>query len=140
MAGATGLTPFPHAGAVGRKGVRIFSHRVAIGASGAISAQDADSGIVATKNGTAGNYTLQFPRSFKRIVSIGATFIGPVGVNTTGSWYTFLTNQLEVNPVTGSGSSAGNIILQWLNLSASSAADVPSGTVFIVTAEVEFGV
>lgn len=137
--GTSGLLPTPHAGVVGRRGTRTFVHRFAVGASGAISAQD-NVGVTATKQGTAGQYLLQFPQSYKRIVSIGATFIGPVGANTTGSWYTFLTNQLELLPVTGNGSSAGNIILQWLNLSASAAADVPSGTVIVVTAELELGV
>lgn len=139
--GASGKLPYPYAGYVGRKGVRTFAHRMLIGASGAITAQDNDSGVVATKQGTAGQYLLQFPSAYKRICDLDTTFIGPLGANTTGFAVSYNSNNLETVPIPGQsvGTKAGNILMN-LSQTSNANADVPAGTVLIVHADLELGV
>ena len=60
--------PFPNKGTVGRKGRIDFTHTMVIGATGAISSQDADSGVSASRV-SAGLYTLTFPAAYKKIIA-----------------------------------------------------------------------
>lgn len=135
--GATSTDKWPYAGVVNRKGVFAFKHRVLVGAAGAITGQDADSRVVATKQGTAGQYLIQLPRGYKRITSLDANFLGNTG-SVDDDW---LTDNITSNPVPGAsaGTTAGNILLQLRN-SAGAATDIASGAIMYLTIEVENGV
>jgi hypothetical protein len=126
--------PNPHKGTVARRGVLSFIHAVTIGASGAISSQDGDSGVVAAKQATAGQYTLTFPKAFKKLVNCSATFEGTIGATSTGSQLSVLTNNLT------KGTKSGVLTVQWTNNSANAAADVPSGVVLTYYIDVEVGI
>lgn len=126
--------PFPHKGVVARKGVISFVHTVTVGAAGAVSSQDADSGVVATKQGTAGQYLLAFPSSYKKLVNCSYTFVGAIGATTTGSQMTVITNNLTA------GTKNNQLTVQFTNISAGAAADVPNGTILIFYIDVEVGV
>jgi|SRR6185312_4622880 len=136
--GNTSSLPFPYAGVVNRKGVQGFTHRLLIGAAGAIAGQDADSRVVATKQATAGQYLIQLPRGYKRITSIGATFIGNTG-SVVPDWQT---DNISSVPIPGGAvgtPSLGQITLQFRS-SAGAATDVANGAVVILDIEVENGV
>ena len=126
--------PFPHKGVVGRKGSMDFVHTVTIGASGAISSQDADSGVVATKQGTAGQYILAFPNSYKKLENVSYTFVGPIGATSAGSQMTVITNNLTA------GTKNNQLTVQFSNISAGAAADLPNGTIAIFYISIEVGV
>lgn len=128
--------PFPSKGFVGRKGVMFFAHTVTVGAAGAISSQDsqASSGVTATKQATAGQYTYALPTAYKKIVMLNAETIGALGAVTTGCTYTWLNDDIDAN------NKDGTIELQWCRSDTNAAADVPNGTIVLVTIAVEVGV
>lgn len=135
--GNTSTDPFPTRGSVNRRGTQRFSHRMLIGASGAITGQDADSRVVATKQGTAGQYLIQLPSGYKRITDLGSFFIGNTG-SVVPDW---ITDNITIIPVPGAtvGAKTGNILLQFRN-SAGAATDIASGTIVTINIEVEVGV
>ena len=124
--------PYPRKGMVGRKGVVDFSHTMNIGATGAISSQDADSGVSASRV-SAGLYTLTFPAAYKKIVdwSVGITGTGAAG--TAATW------ELASNNLTA-GTKAGTIQILGRRTDTMVAADVPNPTVMTVFFSVEEGV
>jgi len=129
---------FPTRGFANRRGVMYFSHQMLIGAAGAITSQDATAacGILATKQGTAGQYLFQLlPTNmvFKNIVELDTGLIGALGATNTGSTPGWLTNNITA------GTKTCNILQQWSNVSANAAADLPSGTVVITTIALETG-
>ena len=136
--GATSFLPWPYAGIVNRKGVTGFTHRMLIGAAGAITGQDADSRVVATKQGTAGQYILQLPRGMKRITGISATFIGNTG-SVVADWQTDNISSVPIPGGTIGTPSLAQLTLQFRN-SAGTATDVASGAVVIIDLEFEVGV
>jgi len=136
--GASSALSNPHAGVVTRKGCVRFTHRVLVGASGAITGQDAKSRVTLTKQGTAGQYKVQLPRGYRAIVDIGCTFIG----NTGSLVPDFQTDQITTEAIPGgtiAGTIDGTIILQFRN-SAGTATDLPNPCTFIVSIMVEGGV
>ena len=136
--GYTTALPYPHKGVVSRKGCMRFTHRVLVGAAGAIAGQDADSRVTATKQATAGQYIMQLPRGYKRIADIGCTFIG----NTGSIVPDFITDNITSVAIPGGTvgtPSLGQITLQFRN-SAGAATDIANGAVFIFSIMVENGV
>jgi hypothetical protein len=135
--GATSTDKWPYAGVVNRKGVFAFAHRVLVGASGAITGQDADSRVTATKQGTAGQYLIALPRGYKKITSKVVDFLGNTG-SVVADW---LTDNITSQPVPGAtaGTTAGTILLQ-LRSSAGAATDLASGGIMTIRFEVENGV
>jgi hypothetical protein len=125
--------PFPYKGVVGRKGVFKFVHTLLIGAAGAITSQDADSGVVAAKQGGAGLYTLTFPAAYKKITGLGWSAIGVLTTG-TGNQADWENNNLD------GGTKAGTIQIQFRKNTDMSVADVPSGIVLKLEIEVEEGV
>lgn len=126
--------PYPHKGTVNRKGVMTFAHQMTIGAAGAITTQDADSGVTAAKQGTAGQYLMTFPNAYKRIVEIDCGQIGANSAIANGAFVDFETNNLTA------GTKAGTILMQWRRLDTLAAADVPNGAVLIFRCDVEEGI
>jgi hypothetical protein len=135
---STSSDKWPLAGIVNRRGVFGFTHRVLIGASGAITGQDADSRVVLTKQGTAGQYKVQLPRGYKRFTSKDVDFTG----NTNSVVADWLTDQVTTVAIPGgsiAGTIDGSIILQLRN-SAGAATDLPSTGTMTLRLEVENGV
>src|SRR5262245_20903746 len=129
----TRRAPYPHKGTVARKGCQTFLHSITIGASGAVTTQDADSGVSAVKNAGAGLYDLTLPSAVKKFVSGHVTFIGTLTTG-TGNQYDWETNNLDA------GTKAGTIQLQFRRNDTMAVADVPSGVVIRLRIEVEMGV
>lgn len=133
----TATSPYPHKGVVNRKGCQRFTHRVLVGAAGAITGQDADSRVSAAKQATAGQYLITLPKPYKRITDLGCFFIG----NTGSIVPDFTTDNITSQPVSGAaaGNGAGTILLQFRN-SAGAATDIANGSIFTLSIEVETGV
>jgi hypothetical protein len=80
-------------GVWGRRNFTFLSHRMVIGAAGAITSQDspADSGIVASLNGVAnGQYTLALSgtggaKGYRQFLGVWATILGPTGAGAFGA-------------------------------------------------------
>jgi len=138
MAGRNRIT-FPALGYAARKGVVMYSGSFTVGASGAVSAQDgvAASGVLVTKQGTAGQYLLQLypltpaPQG-RYIVELGAEMIGAPSASTVGQYFGWLTDNITA------GTKAGNILLQAYNAS-SAAANIDSGNKVVFMISVDFG-
>jgi hypothetical protein len=133
-----GIT-FPPRGYRARKGVVWYSASFTVGASGAVASQDgaAVSGLVVTKQGTAGQYLIQLQPttpapSGRYIVELGAEMIGAPSATTVGQYFAWLTNNITA------GTKAGNILLQAYNAS-SVAANIDSGNVLVLNIGVDFG-
>lgn len=143
MAGPTAKLPYPARGYIGRKGCISLSHRIQVGAAGAITAQDNDTGITAAKQGAAGTYLLTMPNGFKRIVELDCAFVGAMGAVTTGCTFDWETDNITIIGIPGGaavGTKAGNILLVFRRSDTNAVADVPSGTVLIPQITVEVGV
>ena len=130
---------FPDLGYAARKGVVYYGGSFTVGASGAISAQDgiAVSGLLFTKQGTAGQYLVQlYPTtpapSGRYIVSLDAMMIGAPSGAAVGQSFAWLTNNITA------GTRAGNILLQAYNLTPA-AANIDSGNVVVVKLAIDFG-
>lgn len=136
--GAQSTDKWPHAGIVNRKGVFFFTHRLLIGAAGAITGQDADSRVVLAKQGTAGRYKMQLPRGYKRIVSNEVNFTGNTN-SVVADWDTDQITSVAIPGGTVAGTIDGSIFLQLRN-SAGAATDLPTSGVMIIRFEVENGV
>jgi hypothetical protein len=130
----TRRAPFPSKGYVGRKGTLSFTHRINVGAAGAISSQDTDSGVTAAKQGTAGQYLLTFPTGYKRICELDCIMIGANSAIANGAFVDYETNNLDA------GTKAGNILMQWRRGDTLAAADVPNPCTLLLTVTVEEGV
>lgn len=124
--------PFPNKGTVGRKGRIDFSHTMVIGATGAISSQDADSGVSASRV-SAGLYTLTFPAAYKKLIALSVLILG-TGAAGTGAVWELATNNLTA------GTKAGTIQVQFRRTDTMAAADVPNPTTLTVELSVEEGV
>lgn len=124
--------PFPRKGVVGRKGEITFSHAMVIGATGAISSQDADSGVSASRV-SAGLYTLTFPTAYRKLVGTSVTILG-TGAAGTGAIWEFASNNLTA------GTRAGTLQVQFRRTDTMAAADVPNPTTLTIEVSVEEGI
>jgi len=136
--GASSTDKWPVSGFVNRKGVQFFTHRMLIGASGAITGQDADSRVVATKQGTAGQYKIQLPRGYKRFVCKEVDFTGNTG-SVVPDWLTDQVTSVAIPGGTVAGTIDGSIFLQLRN-SAGAATDLASTGTMTLLIGVENGV
>jgi|SRR5882724_3103282 len=127
--------PYPSKGWVGRRGVTYFAHELLVGAAGAITTQDAQalSGVVATKQAGVGLYTYDLSNAFRKVVELSAEFIGALGAVTTGCVYSWINNNID------RGTKSGTIQLQWVRSDTNAIADVPNGTIVLVTIGVATG-
>lgn len=131
---------FPARGYAVRKGVVWYSTNLTVGAAGAISAQDgvSASGILLTKQGTAGQYLLQlYPTgptapNPKSIVELGCEMIGAPSGAAVGQTFAWLTNNITA------GTKAGNILLQAYNLTPA-AANVDNGNILVINIGLDYG-
>ena len=129
--------PQPVKGFVGNngvKGVEYYSHQIVVGAAGAISSQDTTSGITATKQATAGQYLLQFPCGYRKIICIWPMFFTAPGANTVGQSMYVLTDNLTT------GSKNGQVVVQFTNASAGANADLANPSTVSFEIEVAGGV
>jgi len=138
MAGRNRIT-YPALGYAARKGVVWYNGSFTVGAAGAISSQDgvSASGVLVTKQGTAGQYLIQLypltPAPAGRyLIELGAMMIGAPSASTVGQNFGWLTNNITA------GTKAGNILLQAYNQS-SVAANIDSGNVVVFNIGVDFG-
>lgn len=124
--------PFPAKGFVARRGVIFFSHTMVIGATGAISSQDTDTGITAARV-SPGLYTLTFPCPYKKLVYFNVS-LGTTGAAGTAATWEYLNNNLTA------GTKAGTIQIQGRRTDTMVAADVANPTTLTVLIGVEEGV
>ncbi len=126
--------PFPIKGYVGRKGVFMFSHTMILGAAGAISSQDTDSGVSASRV-SAGLYTLTFPAAYKKLIKVVPTIVGTGSAGTADVMELPLATQLLT-----AGTKVGTAQVQFRRADTKAAADLPNPTTLILDVTVEEGV
>jgi hypothetical protein len=111
-----------------------YTHQLIIGASGAITSQDADSGIVATKQGTAGQYLLQFSAGAKRIIAFDTVFLQSPAAIANGFPAFILTDNLTA------GSKNGQLVIQFVRGDTYAAADVANPSTIILSFDLAEGI
>ena len=130
--------------AVGRRGGRLISHKVVLGADGAISSQDgrADSGIQAAKTGSeTGRYTFTYAgsRTVRRFGGAFVTLVGPddavFGAIAKGFTHFWRDNDWD------GGAKDGTVELQFVTTGATNYddAELPDSTTFYAVFFVEEG-
>jgi len=123
-----------------RRNVAWFIHTITIGASGAISSQDAaaDSGVVAAKASQAGRYTLTFPgKGFRKFQGAYTILIGDA-TNQFGAVSVGFDSLCRAEHI-DDATNPPTVIVQFVNSSTNyTDADLPSGTVVKIHTCVEF--
>ena len=130
--------PMPQKGYVNRRGAITFCHKMVIGATGAITSQDTDSGLVASRT-SAGLYVISVPANpgvgtgpslgFKKLLDVNIVFVGAAGATTAGLPWT----------LTNDGTATGTWSVTFVRPDTNAAADVPNPTTLIVNIEVAEG-
>jgi hypothetical protein len=115
-----------------QKGVIGFTNRLVIGATGAITSQDAAAGFVVTRI-SPGLYTITFPVGYKRIVRKGVDFETTPTAIANGFPYNFLTNNLD------SGTKVGTIQIQFMRGDTYAAAELVNPSTIVIWFELAEG-
>ena len=131
--------PQPQKGYINRRGAITFCHQMTLTAAGVITTQDTDSGLTATKQGTAGQYVIAPPApsgvgtaptgGYKKTLDFNVVLIGAAGATTAGLPWTLTVN----TPATPTWT------IQFIRPDTNAAADLPSGMIVIFNIEVSEG-
>jgi len=127
---------YPMGGWFNQRNVVGFAHKVTLGATGALSSQEAasDTGIVCSARVSAGRYTLTLPSKYRKFYGGVVSVIGPdtavYGAKTKGLDYFFRADDVDAN------NKDGTVELQFVNPSTDATnyidSDLPDNTSFLV--------